>query len=289
MATNHPKELPTGSATPLEQAQVSPEMPPLGDKEHIAALRDRIVDLEVELIVVEAAIRSQAGSDFNNVDRAYIVAAAAALPAAAFGSIPSGHSDDQPEHLTAAIAALELWLEPSPQPDAVTGVRRMRLVLACGALAVSVAAGLVHLAYALLLIPIGGIMSWLRWGNQDQQWRRVGAERRFAETRIQPPAVWSEDAVRSHQQTLRQRLHRQSQPIPPATAAPIGETSVHPDAITAAEAFAALGLCATTIDAATTAALQNNAQHYRLSEALQTARDEWREAINRRDSLPPKQ
>ena len=60
----------------------------------------------------------------------------------------------------------------------------------------------VHLAFLVLLVPVGGAMSFLLWTGQDRAWRRMGARRRYESLRLEVSAAWTEDAVRERRDAL---------------------------------------------------------------------------------------
>ena len=68
--------------------------------------------------------------------------------------------------------------------------------------AILVLAFAVHLAFLVLLVPVGGAMSFLLWTGQDRAWRRMGARRRYESLRLEVPAAWTEDAVRERRDAL---------------------------------------------------------------------------------------
>ena len=79
-------------------------------------------------------------------------------------------------------------------------IARLGLLLAC--LATVALAATVHLAFLVLLVPVGGAMSFLLWTGQDRTWRRMGARRRFESLRLELPSTWTENAVRMRLRSL---------------------------------------------------------------------------------------
>lgn len=182
-----------------------------GHEERLEALRAKRTDLEVERIVARTelrAARTDSVPEATAADAAAIVDALDRLrrlesqSSACLAAGVRSH-DELIERLRAGDEALGAWLDADRDDvRASTGGRiaRMALLLAC--LAIVALALAVHLAFLVLLVPVGGAMSFLLWTGQDWAWRRTGARRRFERLRLEAPAAWTEDAVRERRRTL---------------------------------------------------------------------------------------
>ena len=185
-----------------------------GYEERLGALRDRRTDLEVERIVARTALRTvRTGSapEATGADAAAIVDAldrlrrlesrsSAHLALAGAGARSHG---ELIERLRAGDEALGAWLDADRDDTGVSSsgrTARQALLVAC--LAIVALALAVHLAFLVLLVPVGGAMSFLLWTGHDRAWRRVGARRRFERLRLEAPAAWTDDAVRERRRAL---------------------------------------------------------------------------------------
>ena len=182
-----------------------------GHEERLEALRAKRTDLEVERIVARTELRAaRTGSvpEATAADAAAIVDALDRLrrlesQSSAYLAAGVRSHDELIERLRAGDEALGAWLDADRNDvGASTGGRiaRMALLLAC--LAIVALALAVHLAFLVLLVPVGGAMSFLLWTGQDWAWRRIGARRRFERLRLEAPAAWTEDAVRERRRAL---------------------------------------------------------------------------------------
>ena len=185
-----------------------------GHEERLEALRERRTDLEVERIVARTALRAaRTGSEprVSGRDAAAMVDALDRLR-----RLESRHSADLAraeagirsheellERLRAGDDALGAWLEADRDDTGESSGRRIaKQALLAVCLAVVALAFLVHLAFLVLLVPVGGAMSFLLWTGQDRAWRRMGARRRFERLRLAAPAAWNEGAVRERRRAL---------------------------------------------------------------------------------------
>ena len=195
-----------------------------GHEERLEALRERRTDLEVERIVARTALRSVrtgSGPQASGTDAAAVVDAldrirrlesqsSAHLAAAGAGV---RLRDELIERLRAGDEALGAWLDADRDDTrASSGARTARQALLVACLAIVVLALAVHLAFLVLLVPVGGAMSFLLWTGQDRAWRRVGARRRFERLRLEAPAAWTEDAVRERRAALARIAERIREP-----------------------------------------------------------------------------
>ena len=102
--------------------------------------------------------------------------------------------------------ALRLWLEaPREEKSVRTGGRVKHVLFAVSLLAI-IAALSVHVVFLVLLLPIAGAASFLSWSGQDDAWRKMGAKRRFLETRVEAPKKWETEAVRERLDDIEARI-----------------------------------------------------------------------------------
>ena len=185
-----------------------------GHEARLETLRVRRTDLEVERIVAGTALRAArtgSGPEVSGTDAAAIVDALDRLRRLesrhsahlAFAEAGIRSQEELIERLRAGDEALAAWLE-SDRDDAgaPSGRRVAKQALLAVCLAILVLAFMVHLAFLVLLVPVGGAMSFLLWTGQDRAWRRMGARRRFERLRLEAPAGWNEDAVRERRHAL---------------------------------------------------------------------------------------
>ena len=258
-----------------------------GHEERLETLRDRRTDLEVERIVAGAALRSsRTGSDPEVVgaDAAAIVDALDRLR-----RLESQHSahltlagagirshEELLERLRAGDDALGAWLEAGGEDTGASSTRRIaKGALFAVCLVVLALAFMIHLAFLVLLVPVGGAMSFLLWTGQDRSWRRVGARRRFERLRLETPAAWTEAAVHER----RTALTRIAEQIREGASAPDSEHSAREEERVRADldaaradlqdALAAARLDEERLDAPAEAALRATARLYRAEQALQ--------------------
>ena len=134
---------------------------------------------------------------------------------------------EERDRLVVARDALRLWLEaPREEKNVRTGGRVKHVLFAVSLLAI-IAALSVHVVFLVLLLPIAGAASFLSWSGQDDAWRKMGAKRRFLETRLEAPKEWEEE-------TVRQRLAEMEERIESRTARGPAEPPDDPRAIEAA-------------------------------------------------------
>ena len=258
-----------------------------GHEERLEALRGRRTDLEVERIVAETALRTArtgAAPHATGADAAAIVDALDRLRRLetqysahlAFAETGVRSHGELIERLRAADDALGAWLDADRETaGASSGGRIAKQALFVICLVILGLAFMVHLAFLVLLAPVGGAMSFLLWTGQDQAWRRIGARRRFERLRLETPAAWTEDAVRKR----RFALSRIAEQIRERASTPECENPVAEEERLRAElgaarsdlqdALAAAGLDEARLDDPTEAALRAVARVYGAEQALQ--------------------
>ena len=256
-----------------------------GREERLETLRARRTDLEVERIAAEVALRAARAGSSPDVPGAQADAVVQALDR--LRRLESRHSaqrayadagvrsrEELIERLRAGDDALGAWLEAGRADEGAAGRRIARRALLVACLAILALAFSVHLAFLVLLVPVGGAMSFLLWTGQDREWRRTGARRRFDRLRLEAPSAWTEDAVRERRRALAliaaQVRERASTPT---VDAPDAEREDAPAALDAArsdlqDALAAAGLDEGRLDESAEAALRAIARVHRAGQAL---------------------
>ena len=260
-----------------------------GHEERLEALRAKRTDLEVERIVARTALRAaRTGSEpeATGADATTIVDALDRLrrlesQSSAYLAAGVRSHDELIERLRAGDDALGAWLDADRDDSgASTGGRIARRALLVACLAIVAVAIAVHLAFLVLLVPVGGAMSFLLWTGQDRAWRRIGARRRFERLRLEAPAAWTEDAV--HQR--RRALARIAEQVRERASAPGSEGAVEEPERPGADldaarselqdALAAAGLDGNPLDGSTEAALRAIARVHRAEQALKEVVEE---------------
>ena len=261
-----------------------------GHEERLEALRAKRTDLEVERIVARTGLRAArtgSGPEVAGADAAAIVDALDRIrrlesqSSARLATAGAGSHDELIARLRAGDEALGAWLDAERDGAGASSggrIARRALLLAC--LAVVALALAVHLAFLVLLVPVGGAMSFLLWTGQDRAWRRVGARRRFERLRLEAPAAWTDDAVRER----RRALVRIAEQVRERASAPGSEGAVEepegPGAdLDAArselhDALAAAGLDGDRLDGPAEAALRAIARVHRAERALKEVVEE---------------
>ena len=185
-----------------------------GREERLEALRERRTDLEVERIVAEVELRGALGEARPEVSGAKAGAIVDALDRVrrlesersarlAFAEAGVRSHDELLARLRAGDDALGAWMAADREDAGSSSGRRIaRRALLGACLAILALAFMVHLAFLVLLVPVGGAMSFLLWTGQDRAWRRMGARRRYDALRLEAPAAWTEDAVRERRRAL---------------------------------------------------------------------------------------
>ena len=182
-------------------------------EERLNALRARRIDLEVERIVAESELRAvradsardipgaSAGTVIDALDRLRRLESTRAAHVAFIDTGARSH-EELLQRLQAGDDALGAWLGADREGAGAGGQRTAKRVLLLFCFAILALAVAVHLAFLVLLVPVGGAMSFLLWTGQDRAWRRMGARRRFESLRLEVPAAWTEDAVRERRDAL---------------------------------------------------------------------------------------
>lgn len=263
-----------------------------GHEERLEALRAKRTDLEVERIVARTALRAlriDSEPEVTGGEAAAIVDAfdrirrlesrSSAHLAAARAGVRS--QDELVERLRAGDEALGAWLDAERVEAGVSSggrIARQALLVAC--LAIVALALAVHLVFLVLLVPVGGAMSFLLWTGQDRAWWRVGARRRFERLRLEAPAAWTDDAVRER----RRALARIAEQVRERVSAPGSEGTVEEPERPGADldaarselrdALAAAGLDADRLDGPAEAALRAVARVHRAEQALREVVEE---------------
>ena len=269
-----------------------------GHEERLEALRAKRTDLEVERIVARTALRAlrigsepevtggEAAAIVDAFDRIRRLESRSSAHLAAVRAGVRSH-DELLERLRAGDEALGAWLDADcDDAGASTSGRIARQALLAACLAIVALALAVHLAFLVLLVPVGGAMSFLLWTGQDRAWRRVGARRRFERLQLETPAAWTEDAVRERRLALARIAEqvRERAPAPERASAPGSEGAVEeperPGAgLDAArselqDALAVAGLDADRLDGPAEAALRAIARVHRAEQALEEVVEE---------------
>ena len=200
--------------TPAGQADSGSKLVELrGHEARLRALRERRIDLEVERIVATSELRTtrtEAGAEIPGAAACRVIDALdrlRSLESARTALLASAGNDDDAredllKRLQAGAGALGAWLDADRAPAEGRGMRIARLGLLLACLATVALAATVHLAFLVLLVPVGGAMSFLLWTGQDRTWRRMGARRRFESLRLELPSTWTENAVRMRLRSL---------------------------------------------------------------------------------------
>ena len=256
-----------------------------GHEERLEALRARRTDLEVERIAAEVALRAARSGVGPEVPGAQADAVVKALDRLrrlesrhcaqrAYADAGARSHEDLIERLRAGDDALGAWLDAGRAGEGAAGRRIARRALLVVCLAILALAFAVHLAFLVLLVPVGGAMSFLLWTGQDREWRRTGARRRFDRLRLEAPSAWTEDAVRERRRALAliaaQVRERASIPSGDAGDAESGDTRTDLDAARSDlhDALAAAGLDEERLDDSAEAALRAIARVHRAGQEL---------------------
>ena len=184
-----------------------------GHEERLEALRARRTDLEVERIAAGVALRAARTEAAPKVSGAQADAIVDALDR--LRRLESRHSAQLAyagagvrsqealiERLRAGDDALGAWIEAGRADEGAAGRRIAKQALLVVCLAILALAFAVHLAFLVLLVPVGGAMSFLLWTGQDRSWGRMGARRRFERLRLEAPSSWTEAAVHERRRAL---------------------------------------------------------------------------------------
>ena len=255
-------------------------------EERLHALCARRIDLEVERIVAESelrAVRAGSGPEVPGAAAGAVVDALDRLRrlesshAARLAFIDTGARSHEEllQRLQAGDDALGAWLGADREGAGAGGRRTAKQVLLAVCFAILVLAFAVHLVFLVLLVPVGGAMSFVLWTGQDRAWRRMGARRRYESLRLEVPAAWTEDAVRERRDALSlvaERV-RERESAPGDEDDWEEETRLSTDMEAARsdlrEALAAAGLAGDGADEATETRIRALARAWRVEQALQ--------------------
>lgn len=177
------------------------------------ALRVRRNELEIECIAGDVALRHGTGGRAG-IDPGFAIEIEAALDRRnaleeRLTRVREGSRQER-DRLAVARDALRLWLDAPREKENRRAGGRVKHVLFLVSLLAIIAALSVHIVFLVLLIPIAGASSFLSWSGQDHAWRKVGAKRRFAATRLEEPPAWEEEAVRQRLDEIESRIEAQA-------------------------------------------------------------------------------
>ena len=178
-------------------------------EQKLASLRVRRNEIEIECIAGDVAMRRGVANRIP-VDAGLAVEIEAALDRRKHIEERLARARDgtreERDRLVVGRDALRLWLEaPQEERGARPGVRVKHVLFAVSLLAI-IAAVSVHIVFLVLLLPIAGASSFLSWSGQDDAWRKMGAKRRYVETRLEAPKRWEDDAVRQILEEIEERI-----------------------------------------------------------------------------------
>ena len=178
-------------------------------EQKLRSLRARRDELEIECIAGDVAMRRGAGNR-PSIDAGLAVEIEAALDRRKRIeqrlALARDGTREERDRLVVARDALHLWLEaPQEERRARPGGRVKHVLFAVSLLAI-IAALSVHIVFLVLLLPIAGAASFLSWSGQDDAWRKMGAKRRFLETRLEAPSRWETEAVRERLDDIEARI-----------------------------------------------------------------------------------
>ena len=256
-----------------------------GREERLEVLRARRTDLEVERIAADVALRATRAANGPDVPGTQADAVVKALDRLrrlesqhcarrAYADAGARSQEELIERLHAGDDALGAWLEAGRAEEGAAGRRIARRALLVACLAILALAFSVHLAFLVLLVPVGGAMSFLLWTGQDREWRRTGAWRRFDRLRLESPSAWTEEAVRERRRALALLAEQvRERASTPAGDAPDAEQEDAPTDLDAArsdlhDALAAAGLGEGQLDESAEAGLRAIARARRAGQAL---------------------
>ena len=177
-------------------------------EDRIRILREQECDLEVEHIAAQAALNSATTRLQPKMDAALASRIGRSLErrreleerrrdADAGDAVRPIASTRKTDQLRAGRAALLVWLDASrPQePGAVARAAKYTLLIAT--IASVWAAIAIHPAFLLLLVVVVGPVSFAMGRGKDAQWRRVGAQRRFAGSGLADIVTWNDETVQA--------------------------------------------------------------------------------------------
>jgi hypothetical protein len=197
----------------------------------LAALEGRRVELEVDCIAADVALKSTSFRPASDLDQAQaaeiadalhktheIKAELEALGQGRKGRLAGGSSKER-QQLQVGRDALISWIE-APMADRPSSALKLAYAVVTIATVVVIWAVIfIHPILLLVLIGLGVVLTFLRSAEQNSAWSRLGAKRHFEETGLQPPQSWEEAAVRKCLQELESRIEartiRDTEPAQP--------------------------------------------------------------------------
>lgn len=176
----------------------------------------RWASAEVEMLAAEVIVKSGLERGHPRIDPAKAAEVVKALRvvrgARSAPPAPSPTSYER-SHLEVGLGALRDWLDAAKkgqEPD--PGRRRIELIIRLVILALVMAALWaavnVHVAFLLLLPPVVVPYTMLMRAGDDSKWKRMGAQRHFEKTKLEPPAAWDEPSVEARYRELESAVAR---------------------------------------------------------------------------------
>ena len=189
-----------------------------------------IVDLEVDLIEADT-VTSEVDFAAIGMDRDTAIRLATLRmrrEQLRQGLDDTGESDEVPlERWQQGREHLREWLN-SGDTGTPKGPDYLRLVMGVLNLAALVAAFTVHLAFLILLIPLGATSAFL-WSGDDKNWQRMAAKRAYDADGLKAPREWTETGVAARLAELEADIEAAQQST--ALATDRGIESMSPEAI----------------------------------------------------------
>jgi hypothetical protein len=183
----------------------------------LAALEGRRVELEVDCIAADTALKSASFRPAPGLDQAQAAEIADALHktreieaalealSGGKGGLTGGFSK-QRERLLVGRDALISWID-APKADRPLPVLKLAYAVVMIATFVVIwAAIFIHPILLLVLIGLGVVLTFLRSAEQNSAWTRFGAKRHFEEMGLQHPSSWEEAAVRNRLAELESQI-----------------------------------------------------------------------------------
>ena len=132
----------------------------------------------------------------------------------------AGRSADQ---LRAGHAALLAWLDAGTSEKPASSARLGQVALLLASIAILWAAIAVHLAFLILLVAVVGPVSFAMARGQDDEWRRVGARRRYQTSGLADFGEWDDASVRARAAELETLIAATAKRAPQAVHEDVGE------------------------------------------------------------------
>lgn len=174
----------------------------------ISRLRADEVDLEVTAITAETVLESLDVRDVG-VDRRVAAQLVGLRQRQASLSEALERVDDRKEPPTQRWSEgnrhLFNWLDESESSG--RGPERIRFVMGLLSVAALVAAFTLHLAFLILLLPIGATSAFM-WNGDDVRWRRIASQRAFEGIGLKAPRTWTPADVRIRLDELEDEIEK---------------------------------------------------------------------------------